>query len=84
MEVSKAYDNAMNGGKVSTLACPLKSLMNEVDDNASFKKISPKGRNGNTLSNRICGDERTSRFCVVNEVGRFLEPARHIIEIAES
>ncbi len=82
VEVGKADNDAIDGGDVSTLACPLKSLMNKVDDNAAFEKISPEGRDGNTLPDRISGDERASGFCVVNEVSGFFEPASHVVKVA--
>ncbi|MBR4905165.1 MAG: hypothetical protein IKZ53_10910 [Selenomonadaceae bacterium] len=59
-----------------------KGLMNEVDDDTAFKKINPKRRNGNALSDRIGSDERASNLRAVNEVSGFLEPTRNIIEIA--
>ena len=82
MEVRESDDNAMDGGDVRAFACSLERLMNEIDDNTAFKKISPQWRDGNALPDRICGDESASRFCVVNEVGGFFEPASHVVKIA--
>ena len=84
VEVGETDDDAMNGGKVCAFTRPLEGLMSEVDDNAALEKISPKRRDGNALSDRIGGDESASSFGAVNEVGGFLEPASHEVEIAKS